>query len=381
MSYRSPGARARSASGPPPRPQSSRAREPPADEVAHEVLLADVEMPRCHSSPTCVRAGKITSRGRLEPNEAGDHRARRARRTGRRRGPATDDPRRPEGPPRTALRSAMRAASAADSPASSARCMPVTRSASSDGRGGSRRPTVRPPSPSRCSHARGTYGLTPTRRANSPIRSDPRQRHPSTIPTFHELDKPRFRPLLRPVDQSLYKEAAGYDWGHDATAHPRHRSRAAAAATRPKGHHHEHIADMLTLLIVAIAATAIGLRLTGHGRSRQQHRRDGRAAGSSRRSPRCCRHRVYRHADLSGTSALSAPPTRRSRRCQRRRSTPSPRPRQAQVRAALPRRARPCQAADVVKLTSAKTAEGRSVTIKVVDGSVFVDRAKVTTPT
>jgi transforming growth factor-beta-induced protein len=37
-------------------------------------------------------------------------------------------------------------------------------------------------------------------------------------------------------------------------------------------------------------------------------------------------------------------------------------------------------AADVVKLTSAKTAEGRSVAIKVVDGSVFVDGAKVTTP-
>jgi transforming growth factor-beta-induced protein len=37
-------------------------------------------------------------------------------------------------------------------------------------------------------------------------------------------------------------------------------------------------------------------------------------------------------------------------------------------------------AADVVKLNSAKTLEGRSVGIKVVDGSVFVDRAKVTTP-
>ena len=37
-------------------------------------------------------------------------------------------------------------------------------------------------------------------------------------------------------------------------------------------------------------------------------------------------------------------------------------------------------AADVVKLSSAKTLEGRSVGIKVVEGSVFVDNAKVTTP-
>ena len=37
-------------------------------------------------------------------------------------------------------------------------------------------------------------------------------------------------------------------------------------------------------------------------------------------------------------------------------------------------------AADVVKLTSAKTAEGRSIAIKVVNGSVFVDGAQVTTP-
>jgi len=37
-------------------------------------------------------------------------------------------------------------------------------------------------------------------------------------------------------------------------------------------------------------------------------------------------------------------------------------------------------AADVVKLTSAKTAEGRSLAIKVVNGSVFVDAAQVTTP-
>ncbi len=37
-------------------------------------------------------------------------------------------------------------------------------------------------------------------------------------------------------------------------------------------------------------------------------------------------------------------------------------------------------ATDVVKLTSAKTLEGRSVAIKVVDGSVFLDGAKVTTP-
>ena len=37
-------------------------------------------------------------------------------------------------------------------------------------------------------------------------------------------------------------------------------------------------------------------------------------------------------------------------------------------------------AADVVKLSSAKTLEGRSLAIKVVDGSVFVDQAKVTTP-
>ncbi len=36
-------------------------------------------------------------------------------------------------------------------------------------------------------------------------------------------------------------------------------------------------------------------------------------------------------------------------------------------------------AAEVVKLTSAKTLEGRSVAIKVVDGSVYVDGAKVTT--
>ena len=38
------------------------------------------------------------------------------------------------------------------------------------------------------------------------------------------------------------------------------------------------------------------------------------------------------------------------------------------------------KAADVVKLTSAKTLEGRSVAIKVADGSVYVDKAKVTTP-
>jgi transforming growth factor-beta-induced protein len=37
-------------------------------------------------------------------------------------------------------------------------------------------------------------------------------------------------------------------------------------------------------------------------------------------------------------------------------------------------------ASDVVKLTSAKTLEGRTVAIKVVDGSVYVDKAKVTTP-
>ena len=37
-------------------------------------------------------------------------------------------------------------------------------------------------------------------------------------------------------------------------------------------------------------------------------------------------------------------------------------------------------AADVVKLDSAKTLEGRSLAIKVVDGSVHVDGAKVTTP-
>jgi uncharacterized surface protein with fasciclin (FAS1) repeats len=37
-------------------------------------------------------------------------------------------------------------------------------------------------------------------------------------------------------------------------------------------------------------------------------------------------------------------------------------------------------AADVVKLRSAKTLEGRSLPIKVLDGSVFVDQAKVTTP-
>jgi transforming growth factor-beta-induced protein len=37
-------------------------------------------------------------------------------------------------------------------------------------------------------------------------------------------------------------------------------------------------------------------------------------------------------------------------------------------------------AADVVKLSSAKTLEGRSVSIKTVDGSVYVDQAKVTTP-
>ena len=37
-------------------------------------------------------------------------------------------------------------------------------------------------------------------------------------------------------------------------------------------------------------------------------------------------------------------------------------------------------AADVVKVNSAKTLEGRSLAIKVVDGSVFVDGAKVTTP-
>jgi uncharacterized surface protein with fasciclin (FAS1) repeats len=37
-------------------------------------------------------------------------------------------------------------------------------------------------------------------------------------------------------------------------------------------------------------------------------------------------------------------------------------------------------AADVVKLTSAKTLAGRSLAIKVVDGTVFVDQAKVTSP-
>jgi len=37
-------------------------------------------------------------------------------------------------------------------------------------------------------------------------------------------------------------------------------------------------------------------------------------------------------------------------------------------------------AADVVKLSSAKTLEGRSVSIKVADGSVYIDKAKVTTP-
>jgi uncharacterized surface protein with fasciclin (FAS1) repeats len=37
-------------------------------------------------------------------------------------------------------------------------------------------------------------------------------------------------------------------------------------------------------------------------------------------------------------------------------------------------------AADVVKLTSAKTLEGRSVAIKTVAGSVYVDKARVTTP-
>jgi len=37
-------------------------------------------------------------------------------------------------------------------------------------------------------------------------------------------------------------------------------------------------------------------------------------------------------------------------------------------------------AADVAKLTSAKTAEGRSLAIKVANGSVFVDAAQVTTP-
>ena len=37
-------------------------------------------------------------------------------------------------------------------------------------------------------------------------------------------------------------------------------------------------------------------------------------------------------------------------------------------------------AADVVKLSSAKTLEGRSLAIKVADGSVYVDKAKVTTP-
>jgi transforming growth factor-beta-induced protein len=37
-------------------------------------------------------------------------------------------------------------------------------------------------------------------------------------------------------------------------------------------------------------------------------------------------------------------------------------------------------AADVVKLSSAKTLEGRSLAIEVADGSVYVDQAKVTTP-
>jgi len=37
-------------------------------------------------------------------------------------------------------------------------------------------------------------------------------------------------------------------------------------------------------------------------------------------------------------------------------------------------------AADVVKLSSAKTLQGSSVSIKVVDGAVFIDGAKVTTP-
>ena len=57
------------------------------------------------------------------------------------------------------------------------------------------------------------------------------------------------------------------------------------------------------------------------------------------------------------------------------------RPREAQVRSSCttssPGRA---LAADVVKLTSAKTLEGRSVAIKVVDKIVFLDGAKVTTP-
>ena len=38
------------------------------------------------------------------------------------------------------------------------------------------------------------------------------------------------------------------------------------------------------------------------------------------------------------------------------------------------------KAADVVKLSSAKTLEGRSVAIKVAGGSVYIDQAKVTTP-
>src|SRR5512147_1495224 len=37
-------------------------------------------------------------------------------------------------------------------------------------------------------------------------------------------------------------------------------------------------------------------------------------------------------------------------------------------------------AADVVKLSSAKTLEGRSVSIRVSGGSVYIDQAKVTTP-
>ena len=37
-------------------------------------------------------------------------------------------------------------------------------------------------------------------------------------------------------------------------------------------------------------------------------------------------------------------------------------------------------AADVVKLTSAKTLDGRSVAVKTADGSVYIDKAKVTTP-
>ena len=104
--------------------------------------------------------------------------------------------------------------------------------------------------------------------------------------------------------------------------------------------------------------------------------------GSSRRSPRCSARRASsKRSRARARSRCSRRPTRRSPRSRRRRSTRL-RPTPAKLKSVLLYHvvAGRALAADVVKLTSAKTLEGRSVAIKVVDGSVFLDGAKVTTP-